>query len=543
MKKNIFFVIGILIAGSCGFTFADQGGYTISKYNVDMELNTGGTMHVTENITAHFSESRHGIYREIPIVSNNRNILITNLTTSTDPIAENDIIDGKYTLKIGDASQTVIGDHFYTISYDVLNPITSFETSWAISQELYRNVIGDNRNTSIQNVSFSIKLPTSKRLRSKEMFIVYGPDGAKRTTGAYIQQKVSTNINWGLTNITLNPKEGVTVGLQFGSGYFILPAGYEELGQQVQSTSSSQSSSSSIGSINMDTIMQIIWFVLFVGGGAFGGIKKLSKWIKTPRSSKKAITVYYTPPKNLEPADAFWFRYNNNNPRIFSALVYYRATKWWIKIEDRTEKYLFGLIKLNGYHLIETNLRPLWATVLDDQLFQSFFGIYDNQLDDVQLNETIYKKVENIFDSLEDRLTSLGLTEKSWLLGLFTKLTPQGEEMFEQLRGYKEFLEKVERPVIEAELKNDPDYINKILPWIALFGLETKMLARIEDLLQEAAKKRYNNPNGGLLNVAVFSAMSTRIGNSSVAPRASSGFGWWGGSSWWGGGWGGWGSR
>jgi hypothetical protein len=61
------------------------------------------------------------------------------------------------------------------------------------------------------------------------------------------------------------------------------------------------------------------------------------------------------------------------------------------------------------------------------------------------------------------------------------------------MRGYKEFLEKVERPVIESELKNDPEYINKLLPWAVLFGLETKLLARIEDLLQTSSKNRYND--------------------------------------------------
>jgi hypothetical protein len=75
-----------------------------------------------------------------------------------------------------------------------------------------------------------------------------------------------------------------------------------------------------------------------------------------------------------------------------------------------------------------------------------------------------------------------------------------------------------------------------------LFGLETKLLARIEDLLQTSSKNRYND-NGRWLNVASFMAMSSAIQTNSVAPsRWGSGF-WGGGSSWWGGGWGGWGSR
>jgi hypothetical protein len=86
-------------------------------------------MHVVENITANFSEERHGIYREIPIYANERNFLIENLTTSNDPIAANTIENGNYSLKLGSADKTILGEHTYIISYDVQNPITTFQTS------------------------------------------------------------------------------------------------------------------------------------------------------------------------------------------------------------------------------------------------------------------------------------------------------------------------------------------------------------------------------------------------------------------------------
>ena len=41
-------------------------------------------------------------------------------------------------------------------------------------------------------------------------------------------------------------------------------------------------------------------------------------------------------------------------PKIFSALIYYRATKGWIKIQNDNKTYLWGLIKTNNYKLIET---------------------------------------------------------------------------------------------------------------------------------------------------------------------------------------------
>ena len=86
------------------------------------------------------------------------------------------------------------------------------------------------------------------------------------------------------------------------------------------------------------------------------------------------------------------------------------------------------------------------------------------------------------------------------------------------MRGYKEFLEKVERPVIESELKNDPEYINKLLPWAVLFGLETKLLTRIEDLLQTTSQKRYTSDNGRGLNTTSFVLLNHAIQTNSIAP-------------------------
>jgi hypothetical protein len=53
------------------------------------------------------------------------------------------------------------------------------------------------------------------------------------------------------------------------------------------------------------------------------------------------------------------------------------------------------------------------------------------------------------------------------------------------MRGYKDFLEKVERPALDAELKKDPNFLNMILPWAVLFGVETRLLKMCEDILKQ----------------------------------------------------------
>lgn len=532
MKKTFLFLTLIFVNIAC--VFADQGWYTIDQYTVDITLNNNWSMYVIENIEANFFEPRHGIYREIPIHTNDRSFLIENFSAHTDPIAANSIKNEHYSLQIGSADETIFWSHLYTISYDVQNAITNIQNSWIHHQELYRNIVGHTRNTQIKNIKFSITLPKSHKFLSEDILALYGAVWEKNTRGIAMKQTSSTSLVWEIKNTILNPNEGLTLALNFWSGYFILPTNYEELSERIPTSN------------NFDDRLFGLFPMLFVIV-VFSIIKiftsKTSKNKKWYRSSKKAITIYYMPPKDIEIWEAFWFRYMQEDPKIFSALLYYRATKWWIKIENIHKKQLFGLIKTNTYHFTETWQKPVWTTAFDDVLFQIFFGVYDNTLDTITIDTTTHQKVTAIFSSIQDRFNKNNLAETRGFLWLAKKLTPEWEILLEKMRGYKEFLEKVDRPVIESELKNDPDYINKLLPWAVLFGLETKLLNRIEDLLQVSAENRYTSNNGMWLNVASFMIMNKLIQTHSVKVNSgNSGFGW-GGFSWWGGGWWGGGSR
>ena len=71
----------------------------------------------------------------------------------------------------------------------------------------------------------------------------------------------------------------------------------------------------------------------------------------------------------------------------------------------------------------------------------------------------------------------------------YTTLNSEGRALYDQLRGFKYYLETVERPQIELLLKDDPEYINKILPWVVLFGLQNKLAKQIEDLMQQTIQQ------------------------------------------------------
>lgn len=130
---------------------------------VDINVNTDNSFDITETITANFSEKKHGIIRKIPtsnsIVRNDgstaRNIAFVRDIEVSDPYTKSS--DSGYTsLKIGSASQTLLGDHTYTIKYKYyIFGIDGLEDA----DEFYFNIIGTEWDTSIENVTFKITMP------------------------------------------------------------------------------------------------------------------------------------------------------------------------------------------------------------------------------------------------------------------------------------------------------------------------------------------------------------------------------------------------
>ncbi len=552
--------------------FADSAGYTIESYDVSMDVKIDGSMDVTEKIGVNFTEPRRWIYRKIPITNLNtkRVVTIKDLTAIGDPIASNGIIWNNYEIKLWSSSVYLNWPHTYTIKYTVKNAIVPFGTealtgaNYALStwwsdtisgnqwQELYRNVIWVERETSIKNVSYSVTLPKGISFSSGQTFIYYGSYGQKKTAGATLTQVTPTKIAWSV-NQTLSPKEGMSIWLQFPSSFFSLPTDYEKY-FYVPWSSFFSKLLKSIWNIFLwildyfDLLFFLIVIILWPSALIFRWERIGSMWSKPAWKSEKTTTIYYTPPKNIEPLKAFYFRYNADNPRIFTAIIYYRATRWRISIEKIQKKSYFGGLKTTAYKVTEKQLAPEGQTALEASTMQDLFGNYDKRLDSVILeeNNSVRRKINNIYKELEDFDKETELVIWYWYVFKKPTLTEKGEKLFEEMRGWKEYLQKVERPVIDQELKKDPDFINKILPWAVLFGIETRLLTVIGDLVQASAQWWYSSYDGTMLDPLAFKRMNSSISSSTVGPQSYSldwfsWGGWW--SSWfssWGGGGGGW---
>ena len=110
LKLSFMLCIFLGLFAICNISKA-ANGYTIKAYDVKMVVNEDNTFDITETITTDFTQSKHGIYRKIPInntvnrldgTSSKNRAKITNIkvnekfSTSTE--------NGYKVIKIGDAN-------------------------------------------------------------------------------------------------------------------------------------------------------------------------------------------------------------------------------------------------------------------------------------------------------------------------------------------------------------------------------------------------------------------------------------------------------
>ena len=293
-------------------------GYTIDKYDIDIKVNENNKLDITETITAFFNESRHGIYRTIPLKNT-----ITRLdgTTSTNRAQITNLeVDNEYTvsrengnikIKIGSPNYTVTGEQKYTIKYTYnlgKDPLPNLD-------ELYYNIIGTEWDTSIDNVSFTITMP--KNFDHSKLGFSSGAKGSTNNDDVYYY--VNSNIITGRYLGTLNPGEGITVRCELPEGYFVGAGLDSEVADYIPS------------------IVSVIFLLI-----------SILLWAIFGRDDKIIETVEYYPPKNLNSLDAgFLYKGAASNKDVTSLLIYL-ANKGYLEIIDKNINLSSDKVNIDG---------------------------------------------------------------------------------------------------------------------------------------------------------------------------------------------------
>jgi len=176
-------VVGVYLASESGKssnqttidfgTLTGSGTEKINDYRVVIQIKSDGDLAISESINYDFgTQSRHGIYRDIPVRFNYPKkedtdrvypLEVKSVTASNGASAQYETSDfsqngiGYERIKIGDPDRTITGAHTYDIKYRVQGALNGFPNQ----DELYWNAIGTEWLAPITNASVQVIAPAS----------------------------------------------------------------------------------------------------------------------------------------------------------------------------------------------------------------------------------------------------------------------------------------------------------------------------------------------------------------------------------------------
>lgn len=533
-----------------------EGGYTIESYDIDMHVNENNTFDITEKITVYFDEPRHGIYRKIPLknhivradgTESYNKAKITNIYVSENYTTYND--DGYKIIKIGDADETLIESHTYTIkyTYDIgKDPLKD-------ADELYFNLIGSEWDTSINDINFKITMPKS----FDESLLGFSSGYTGYIDSSDVFYTVDGNTISGFYTGMLNEGEALTVRLSLPEGYFV-------------------GTRSNIELYPIVVIIFSILCVIFAGG----------LWSKYGKDDEVVETIEFHPPEGYNSAE-IGFLYNGSaDTKDIISLLVYLADKGYLTIEETEETGLFSKSKRfritkvkeydgnNEYESLFFNglFSKSKTTVTSSDLYNTFY----KTLNKIKLKMNTKENQNKIFDSLAKRKanwlflmmiaifalittkpiidytdpgllvhafifpglgfafligTVLGVIKVSKIIGIiwgglfagmgwaivmfpalsqntvyivmyaigiiciaflvfFAKImpkrTPYGTKLLGQIKGFKRFLETAEKTQLESLVAENPQYFYNILPYTYALGVSNIWMSQFETIAVQA---------------------------------------------------------
>lgn len=583
MKQKIYLIIIMLLFGIIALIpnktmAASSSGYTIEKYNIKVVVHSNNTFDVTEEINANFDIPKHGIFRKIPVKNT---VMRQDYSTSKNKakvknIRVNDSFEvstekGYKVIKIGSASKTYTGQKKYIIKYkyDIgKDPLKN-------ADELYYNLIGNQWDTSIDNVTFSIIMP--KEFDKEKLGFSCGR--ANTADSSKINFEVIGNTITGSVTDTLNAGEGLTVRLTLPEGYFS-------------------------GRIDWYSIFVIILCLAFV-------LIAYMMWSKYGKDDPVIETVEFYPPEGFNSAEIGYMYEGKADTKSVISLLVYLADKGYLKIEETGKKGLlsgknsFRIIKLKDYDggniserkffdglfakkrkptinelksvlgddIDESNI-SIKQCVKGEDLYDSFYVTVDSIKSTLNSRGNKYKIFESVASGkrkyiifmiiaiiavifgkyiIENEISIMSVMTGLISIGalvmfyfIMPKRTPYGNEMLGKIRGFKRFLETAEKPQLEELVSKNPEYYYNILPYTYALGVSKVWMKQFETIAMQAPNW-YNGYDDDYFDTYRFNRFMDNTMRSATAamistPQSSSGSGFSSGGGFTGGGFSGGGS-
>lgn len=540
----------------------------IEDFHADIMVRQQGDVVISEQIRFRFEGSWNGIYRLIPVIYQTPRDPDFHLDLSVMGVTDGSKQDLRYEVSregryrqvkvwvpnATDTSRSVI------ITYRVENALQFFEEY----DELYWNVTGDEWNMAIQKASATLHLP--ENVTGIRTVAFTGSYGSREEEESRIRKR--GNVITFETLVPLAPYEGLTVAASWNSGVVERPTLLDNILAFAKDYSI----------LILPLIVFIAMFRLWQTRG------------KDPR--KGPLVVQYEPPANMTPAEVGTLIDHYPHMQDLTATIVDLAVRGFLRIEEIDEERLLGLWTSKSYQfrkLEEANTESLrsYERTLLDELFPGTKEVV--KLSD--LKNSFYKHLSTIREEIFDQLIEVGhykrrpdkvkviyvsvagvlvfltifgavfLSAFLWwnaipiiaaglgsalVIGIFGWLMPArtkaGARTLDEIRGFEEFLEKVEQERFKRMITS-PAMFEKYLPFAMALGQQDKWAEAFEDIFTDPPKW-YAGSHMHTFRPSIFVSdlqqLSTQTQSAlSSSPRSSGGSSFGGGGGFSGGGFGG----
>lgn len=544
---------------------AQDRSLDIRELDAQIIVSRSGNVSVTERFVVHFNGSWNGIYRTIPVEYPGRGGMNYTLRLHIESVTDDAGTPLRHEVdRVGDSRRVKMwvpgaenATRTIVLTYSSDNALRFFEEH----DELYWNVTGDAWDFPIRNVRAVVMLPEDVTGIRTSSFT-----GARGATEATPVEQLGSTLTFRGTR-PLGYGEDLTIVIGWNPGVIPRPTATDKAVSLVASNS-------------------------ILLAPLLAALVMLTLWRRFGRDPDPgSVFVRYEPPPEMTPAEAGTLMDDRADLRDVTATLVDLAVRGFVVIEETKKEQLFGLLSSRDYDIQLLHPEQWPGLKQHERALLQALSVHSNN-DHVLLSELqneFYKHLPEIKKHLTRTLVEGGyyvrrpdIVRGAWIFvglvagvavvfaggaiaarfgitpvaafiaGMATAIvvavfgwfmprrTTDGARMHTWLRGFEEFLGRVEKDRLER-LVDSPAVFEKLLPFAMAFGVETNWARAFEGLASEppnwyrTSDGRAFRPN---LFVADLGRMTSAAGTAmSSAPRSSGSSGFSGGSS--GGGFGG----
>jgi len=310
----------------------------IISFDSEITINEDASMIVVEKIKVYAAGQKiqRGIYRDFPTnykdeYGNNVIIKFEVIEVSKDGNSEDyhtENLSNGIRVYCGRSDFYLpVGEYTYSIKYKTDRQIGYFDKF----DELYWNVTGNGWDFLIERVTATINLPEPVSRDDLKLYGYTGPSGGKGSD--YIYEVVSSDKVVFTSTYLLNPKEGLTISIQWPKGLVYEPTQSDKMVYFVQD--------------NLQTVIGLIGIIALI-------FYYLIIWWRVGKDPAKGLIIpLYEPPANMSPASVRFVSEMGYDNKIFTCAIVSLAVKGYLKIEEDGSEY--RLVKSSGSKKLLSN--------------------------------------------------------------------------------------------------------------------------------------------------------------------------------------------